>query len=525
MKVGISRKYALWFSAVSFIILATVLLTTAVFIAKSSSRLRESLQEGTTKNYAAFQQTAMHNLAEFMRRELFTPLLELDIERIDRTLKDLRKGTPVKSIFIADDSGKVLTDGTDENRSYGMQLQIDRKRLASTPVLIEPAGSDRRITFQIGVEDYVAGYGEIIYSEAPMREAIAQQEATGLQIWRDFQKDFLVVAVVAAAGVSFLAVFISIYFSRTLTWPLIVLRDASRRIAAGDLEHRVDIHSHDELGELAAAFNQMRENLQKRTVELARTNEALQAAKEAAEAASAAKTEFLANMSHEMRTPLAGAMGMINLVMEMKLGVEERELLQMAKRSTDSLLRLISDLLDFSRLEAGAIQFEKGVFSLPEVVKTAIEVVSIQANEKGLRLLMQVDERVPERVDGDEGRLRQVLVNLLGNAVKFTHHGEVEVSVGIIHDSEAPERISLLFSVRDTGIGIPPDQLEKIFGKFTQVDASTTRKYGGAGLGLALSRQIVEKMGGRIWAESRVGEGSVFHFTYPLEPSYLAISE
>jgi signal transduction histidine kinase len=525
MKGSISRKYALWFSAVSLFILATVLLTTAVFIAKSSSRLRESLREGTTENYAAFQQTAMHNLAEFMRWELFTPLYELDIERIDRTLKDLRKGTPVKSIYIADDSGKVLTDGTDENPSYGMQLQLDRKRLATTPVLIEPSGADRRITFQIGIDEYLAGYGEIIYSQAAMREAITQQEATVLRIWRDFQKEFLGIAVVSAAGVGFLAVFISVFFSRTLTWPLIALRDASRRIAAGDLEHRVDIRSHDELGELAASFNNMSENLQKRTTELARTNEALQEAKEAAEAASAAKTEFLANMSHEMRTPLAGAMGMINLVMEMKLGMEERELLEMAKRSTDSLLRLISDLLDFSRLEAGAIQFEKGVFPLPEVVKTSIEVVSIQAREKGLRLLMEVDERVPKRVDGDEGRLRQVLVNLLGNSVKFTQHGEVEVSVGSFHDSEAQGRNFLLFSVRDTGIGIPPDQLERIFGKFTQVDASTTRKYGGAGLGLALSRQIVEKMGGRIWAESRIGEGSVFHFTYPLEPAYLARSE
>jgi signal transduction histidine kinase len=254
-----------------------------------------------------------------------------------------------------------------------------------------------------------------------------------------------------------------------------------------------------------------------RTTDLLLANEQLTAAKDAAEAANQAKSEFLANMSHEIRTPLAGALGMINLVLEMKIGDEERQFLEMARRAADSLLHLISDLLDFARVEAGIMKFEKKSFPVSRAIKTAMEAVTITAREKGLHLSWSMDAAVPEMLDGDEGRLRQVLVNLLGNAVKFTKDGKVEVAVRPFCDPGAPGRGFLVFSIRDTGIGIPPDHMEKIFGKFIQVDPSTTRRYGGTGLGLALSQQIVENMGGKIWAESRQGAGSTFSFTLPLD--------
>jgi signal transduction histidine kinase len=249
---------------------------------------------------------------------------------------------------------------------------------------------------------------------------------------------------------------------------------------------------------------------------LLQTGERLAVAQRQSEAASRAKTEFLANMSHEMRTPLAGALGMIKLVLDMDIGAEERQLLEMAKRSSDSLLRIIADVLDFSRLEAGAMMFEHKPFSLREVVRSALEVVSLVAKEKALQLSWNVDAEVCEQLTGDEGRLRQVLVNLLGNAVKFTERGGIEVDVSNLdpHDSQGERFIH--FSVRDTGVGIDADQMEWIFDRFTQVDSSLTRRHGGTGLGLALTRQIVEKMGGRIWAESVVGAGSTFHFTVPV---------
>jgi signal transduction histidine kinase len=244
-------------------------------------------------------------------------------------------------------------------------------------------------------------------------------------------------------------------------------------------------------------------------------------ARDAAEAGNRAKSEFLANMSHEMRTPLAGLLGMIKLVLDMEISAEERELLEMAQRSADSLLRIIADLLDFSSLEAGSLKFECKAFSLAETVQSALEVVAISARTRGLQLSWQVDQELPQLLTGDGGRLRQVLVNLLGNAVKFTPKGGIELAVRPLPDSEG--RSFLLFSVKDTGVGIPADQLEKIFDKFTQIDSSLTKNHGGTGLGLALSRQIVEKMGGSIWVESSIGLGSTFFFTLPQLPALKAV--
>jgi signal transduction histidine kinase len=222
-------------------------------------------------------------------------------------------------------------------------------------------------------------------------------------------------------------------------------------------------------------------------------------------------------MSHEMRTPLAGVLGMVRLVLDMEIGAEERELLEMAQRSAGSLLRIIADLLDFSRLEAGMMRFEWKPFSISQVVRSAVEVVSLSARERGLQLSWKVEQSLPEQMEGDAGRVRQVLVNLLGNAVKFTPRGGIEVTAAPLDSAETGDGF-ILFSVKDTGVGIAADQLENIFGKFTQLDTSLTRSYGGTGLGLALSRQIVERMGGRIWVESSAGQGSTFYFTVPRVP-------
>lgn len=269
--------------------------------------------------------------------------------------------------------------------------------------------------------------------------------------------------------------------------------------------------------ELRASHEHLERVVNERTADLLAANEQLTAARDAAESANVAKSEFLANMSHEMRTPLTGTLGMIRLVLEMEIGDEERQLLEMADRSADSLVRIIGDVLDFSRLEAGMMTFEQELFSIPEVIRSAVEVVSLTAREKGLDLSWEVEGSVPQEIRGDEGRLRQVLVNILGNAVKFTEEGRIEVFVSRLDETGASVGGFVLFSVRDTGLGIPPDQLEHIFEKFTQVDTSLTRRYGGTGLGLALTRQIVEKLGGRIWAESSVGSGSTFHFTIPIK--------
>lgn len=238
-------------------------------------------------------------------------------------------------------------------------------------------------------------------------------------------------------------------------------------------------------------------------------------AKIAAEQANRSKSEFLANMSHEIRTPLNGIIGMAELLAEASLTREHREYLEMLSHSAHSLLSIINDILDFSKVEAGMLELDNVDFDLPDLVKGLVKGLSMQLRDKEVAIRLHIGEGVKPVLKGDPFRIRQVLVNLLGNAVKFTERGTIDLSV------YCESRDFYHFKVKDTGIGIPTDKIEKIFDTFTQVDGSTTRKYGGTGLGLAIARRLVSCMGGRIWVESKSGQGSEFHFTARLEEGSL----
>lgn len=502
---------------------------------------------------AYFTSTRLQDLEKALRNRGYAIALQLapaseygvfsgNTHTLQRIANDALSEPEVRSVSIFNKDGRLLAHSGHEQQT---PMNIISVTDLSHGITMADTGHSLLFTIPVTIRDVIVE--DFAYADSPYIQAEAHDNVLGwisLELGRMTTTIRQYQVLFACSVILLIGLAISGFFAfrmgRDVTRPILQIAHAVEKIKNGKLDTRVHTNSRSELRHLESGINtmaqalkvaheEMQQSVEQATADLRQTLETievqnieLQLARKEAETASRIKSEFLANMSHEIRTPLNGVIGFINLLQKTNLDARQSDYLHTIQKSATNLLAIINDILDFSKMEAGKLKLEHVPFNLRECVEEAVTLMAPNAHEKGLELVHLIYQDVPEYVYGDHLRLKQILTNLVNNAIKFTAKGDVIVRVMLDSDSIPGEDFQLLFKISDTGIGLSEEKQKLLFRPFSQADATTTRQYGGTGLGLAISKRLVKQMKGDINVESVEGEGSTFWFTITTQ---LSLSE